>query len=265
MNIKSSDLVLEIGSGDKPCPRADVLLDKFPRRALAIDRPMVIADAEVLPFADKSFGYIIASHVLEHAENPAKFLDELSRVGKRGYIETPSLERERVFDWLFHRWYVYQKDKALVLVKKTKKSKKFFAGMNDEKRKELFCLDGKKLLNPKFEWQGKINYKIIYEEPDAFLENLDKILISWQKSIPKDKPANLIHSNILRLKNNLFQFKWGFKNFVDSCKREKKVDLFSLLVCPACKGKLISKKEELVCLPCIRRFYFYKGNVPILL
>lgn len=29
MNIKPSDLVLEIGSGDKPYPRADVLLDRF--------------------------------------------------------------------------------------------------------------------------------------------------------------------------------------------------------------------------------------------
>lgn len=30
MNIKLNDLVLEVGSGDKPYPRADVLLDKLP-------------------------------------------------------------------------------------------------------------------------------------------------------------------------------------------------------------------------------------------
>ncbi len=148
MNINPDDLVLEVGSGDKPYSRSDVLLDKFPddsseremEKDIVIDRPFVIGDIEFLPFADKSFNYIIASHVLEHAKNPERFLDELCRVGKRGYIETPLPLRERIFDWSFHRWYVYGKNRELVLVKKTKKSRSFFAGMTISRRKDLYYL-----------------------------------------------------------------------------------------------------------------------------
>lgn len=31
LDIKPGELVLEVGSGDKPHPRSDVLLDKFPQ------------------------------------------------------------------------------------------------------------------------------------------------------------------------------------------------------------------------------------------
>jgi ubiquinone/menaquinone biosynthesis C-methylase UbiE len=52
-----------------------------------------------LPFKDKEFDYIIASHVVEHVEDISYFLNELSRVGKRGYIEVPTrLEDNLVFE-----------------------------------------------------------------------------------------------------------------------------------------------------------------------
>lgn len=286
MKIKPDDLVLEIGSGDKPYPRTDVLLDRLPEdssereagRRLVIDRPMVIADGQALPFANKSFDYIIASHVLEHAENPAKFLSELSRVGKRGYIETPLPERERVFDWLFHRWYVYQNDKALVLVKKTKKSKKFFAGMSKDKRKNLYFLEGKKLKNLYFEWKGKIKCKIFPSEPAGFLENLDKELVKFQKIGSLDelrrKSTQDLKSKLLLipgvapaskwLKDNLFKIKFEVQRQLQARER-KQVDLFSLIVCPACKSKLILKKGKFICSNCRRNFSLYQENVPVLL
>lgn len=117
MNIGLDELVLEVGSGDLPYYRSDVLLNKYPDDPsqrlgdLVIDRPFVVGSAEALPFADKSFDYIIASQVLEHSLHPDKFFNELSRVGKRGYIETPSALRERLNDWPFHRWYIYKKGK----------------------------------------------------------------------------------------------------------------------------------------------------------
>jgi ubiquinone/menaquinone biosynthesis C-methylase UbiE len=52
-----------------------------------------------LPFKDNEFDYIIASHVVEHVEDISYFLNELSRVGKRGYIEVPTrLEDNLVFE-----------------------------------------------------------------------------------------------------------------------------------------------------------------------
>lgn len=264
MNIKPSDLVLEVGSGDKPYPRADILLDKLLEdssqrdggKSLLIDRPLVIGDVEALPFADKTFDYIIASHVLEHVQNPAKFLDELSRVGKRGYIETPLPERERFFDWPIHRWYVCREGKKLILVKKTKKSKKL---------KELYHFEEKDLPNLSFEWQGRIDYQIIPLEPTSFLKNLDRKLVALGKSGPCLKSVNPSIVKIQWLKNKLFPFKWKIKRMIESWERQNRADLFSLIVCPRCKGKLGKTEKVLTCLGCHKVYNLHRGKIPFLL
>jgi SAM-dependent methyltransferase len=285
MKIRPNDLVLEVGSGDRPYPRSDVLLDKLPkdssereaRRKLVIDRPIVIAEVEALPFPNKSFDYIIASHVLEHSQNPARFLDELSRVGKRGYIETPLPLRERVFAWPFHRWYVYQEGKRLVLIKKTGKNKQFFAGMKADKRRELYYLEGKKLLNLKFEWQVKINSKIYQSEPKKFLVNLDKTLVGflrkketepryWQQKL---KSRLLLIDGVAPaskwLKNSLFQVKFSLQRKLQARERGKDINLFSLIVCPVCKEKLQKQKMKLVCFSCGRKYDLFRGRIPNLI
>ena len=102
--------VLEVGGGDSPSPRADVLVDfalepreRWGGRIERDDRPLVLARGEALPFRDKSFDYVIAFHVLEHSEHPEVFLSELQRVAAAGYIETPSFWSERVLPLAVHR------------------------------------------------------------------------------------------------------------------------------------------------------------------
>ena len=52
-----------------------------------------------MPFKDNEFDFIIASHVAEHVEDISFFFNELSRVGKKGYIEVPTrLEDNLVFE-----------------------------------------------------------------------------------------------------------------------------------------------------------------------
>lgn len=283
MQIRASDLVLEVGSGDKPYPRADVLLDKLPEdssereagRGLVIDRPLVIADIEVLPFTDKTFDYIIASHVLEHAHNPAKFLDEISRVGKRGYIGTPTSLSERVYDWSFHRWYVNLEGTTLILIRKTEKSKKFLGG----KRADFYYLGGTKLLNWHYQWEGKIRYKIFNKEPDGFLESLDQKLIKFKKESTikelRKRSTQGLKSGLLSvaglapltkwLKDSAFKVKFGFERRLEARKRRKDIDIFSLIVCPACKRRLVLRKKKLGCHACGRQFSFYRKKIPILL
>lgn len=227
MNIQQQDFVLEVGSGDDPYPRSDILLDKAlddssereAGRDLVAYKPLVIGEVEALPFVDGSFDYIIASHVLEHSRDPARFLSELSRVGRRGYIETPLPLRERVFNWPFHRWYVFQKDKKVVLVKKTCESKKFFSGMAADLRKELYHLERRKLLDMKFEWEGDIQYQILESEPKEFLQELDRKLavllkerkrdpfywVQWFKS--KLLRISAVGNAALKVKNLLFLVK----------------------------------------------------------
>lgn len=106
--VSRNGLVLDVGSGGKPYPRSDILLDRLTGAehrqgsAMLIDRLAVFGDACKMPFKDKSFDFIVASHILEHMADPAKFLDELQRVGKAGYIETPNFIYERLKPFPIH-------------------------------------------------------------------------------------------------------------------------------------------------------------------
>lgn len=61
----------------------------------------VQANAENLPFEDKSFDTVIAGDMLEHVNNPIRVIEELNRVGKNVYMTVPNEweweERQRPF------------------------------------------------------------------------------------------------------------------------------------------------------------------------
>lgn len=126
LHIKRGDKVLEIGPGDNPTVRADVLADKYldydKHRCGAMriypHQRFVNAAGEALPFSDKEFDYVICSQVLEHSDDPSRFLREIVRVGKAGYIETPSLLGELLFPKQSHRYVVLSIDDKLVLYDK---------------------------------------------------------------------------------------------------------------------------------------------------
>jgi len=128
LKIKRGDQVLDVGSGHNPHPFATVITDKFISdnyhrsnniKVLKKQR-FVEADGEKLPFEDKEFDYVICCHVVEHVENPAKFLDELGRVGKMGYLECPSLLGEFLIPKASHKWVVLEINNKLVVVDKTR-------------------------------------------------------------------------------------------------------------------------------------------------
>ena len=124
--LSPTDLVLDVGSGQNPNLRADVLCDRFVLDAseranggaLVVDRPLVVADAEELPFRDGAFDFVVCSHLLEHVRDPARLLNELQRVARRGYIETPSSVHERLYGNPFHKWLVDLSGGALRLAPK---------------------------------------------------------------------------------------------------------------------------------------------------
>lgn len=126
IEIKDDWLVLDIGSGHNPHPRANILADRYLEenidrsgKPIRVDeKRLFIADAQCLPFKSKVFDYIIASHIVEHVENPEEFCRELMRIGKRGYIETPSKIGELLLTEPFHKWYVYAKGSVLVFERK---------------------------------------------------------------------------------------------------------------------------------------------------
>ncbi len=109
-SIEPTDRVLEIGPGGTPHPRSDVLLEKIfedPGEAKAQrgHMPELNTDKEVVfymggrfPFKDKEFDYVICSHVLEHVEDVDRFLSEIMRVGKKGYVEYPTIYYDYIYN-----------------------------------------------------------------------------------------------------------------------------------------------------------------------
>ena len=127
--VADAALVLDVGSGDKPHWRADVLLDRYVgdehggqrsgASAARVDRPLFDADAADMPFADKVFDFVICSHVLEHVEQPDWVISELTRVAKAGYIEVPSAASAKIVDFPSHLWWVTLEDGVLLFTAKT--------------------------------------------------------------------------------------------------------------------------------------------------
>ncbi|TDE15270.1 class I SAM-dependent methyltransferase [Dyadobacter psychrotolerans] len=128
LSIKRNYKVLEVGPGNYPHPRSNVLVEKFldinyhrsgDVRVLKNQR-LIAAEGEDLPFSDNSFDYTICSHVLEHVEDPVRFISEQTRVSPRGYIETPSIIGEYLMPKESHKWVLLEIDDKIVMYEKSK-------------------------------------------------------------------------------------------------------------------------------------------------
>jgi SAM-dependent methyltransferase len=116
-NIKPGEQVLDIGSGGYPFPYATHLADRYEGETTHRAEPLVKTglpfqrcNVEKLPYADKEFDFVYCSHVLEHVKDPAQACEELMRIGKRGYIETPTRMSDVMLNFIclkdHHRWHI---------------------------------------------------------------------------------------------------------------------------------------------------------------
>ncbi|QQS26909.1 class I SAM-dependent methyltransferase [bacterium] len=112
-SIKDGDKVLEIGPGGNPFNRSDIYLElKLSEKELAAQRgyaqkpilngKVVYYDGKKFPFKDNEFDYVICSHVIEHVPDVKKFLSEMFRVSKSGYIEYPTIYYEYLYNFDVH-------------------------------------------------------------------------------------------------------------------------------------------------------------------
>ena len=89
--LPSDAKVLEIGPGFVPFPRATMFVDYRKLPSIPADKIVSVdMNCEKLPFEDKSFDFIYCRHVIEDMYNPLLLIKEMERVGKEGYIESPS-------------------------------------------------------------------------------------------------------------------------------------------------------------------------------
>lgn len=119
-HLKDTDVVIDIGSGNYPIPRADILVDFFPDENIhrsgniIEDKPLVICSIERLPFREKSIDFAISSHVFEHINKSAKAASELMVIAKAGYIETPAYGKDIIVgSGYLHKWQVVEFEGAL--------------------------------------------------------------------------------------------------------------------------------------------------------
>lgn len=251
--VNKNSIVLDVGSGGNPHPRSDVLLDRVlgaehrSGTPMVIDRLTVLGDANKLPFKDKSFDFIIASHILEHMENPEIFISELMRVGKAGYIETPNFICERLTPCLAHCLEIANIDGVLHINKKNNSIPDLFFFktnfLNSNSRwKSLFYKDPF-LFHTRYFWTNEIKYKIFNPHTKT----------NWINSIYNNSETSEISTkssssglNWRSLGSFIFEF---FEKKMRS-KRMQKFDIYKILVCPECKGDLEKSKESLSCINC---------------
>lgn len=251
LEIKWGDLVIDIGSGDAPNPRADVVCDFIEENTersdiLKIDRPFVWANIENLPFKDKVFDYSIVSHVLEHIEKPESALLEIQRISKAGYIETPNAFYEYAISYICHvsRCTVIN-NKLIVFMKKQWDEtvpKEYFDIHHDMNKcwRDLHKLNALALLTM-YKWKDKIDYAIYgnkaFVKPKKIMEECE---FSDERSFLRKFIIKLVYLIL---------------------KPRKKINLLNLLACPKCKGDL-EIKNDLIGVKCPRcniAFKRYRG------
>lgn len=183
--IGPSDKVLDIGSGNIPFQLATHLADLSPEddhygRAGAPfkhvqGKPVHTCNIEDMrEFADKEFDFVYCSHVLEHVKNPERACRELMRIGRRGYIETPTRGKDL---WLNtakvsnHLWAVEYLHQKLIFTEYTPEEAEGFQcdllmkmhlAPQSKREKALTALIYLKadLVNTMFVWENSFEYEV---------------------------------------------------------------------------------------------------------
>ena len=111
--------ILDIGCGYNASKFAKVICDVQDLSNHYKDKKFIRLTEKKLPFKDKEFDFVVASHVMEHVEDIDFFIKELERVSKKGYIELPTmLEDNLVFenkkDHLWHMDFDDVENKLLI-------------------------------------------------------------------------------------------------------------------------------------------------------
>lgn len=250
--VDKEALVLEVGSGGSPYFRSNVLCDAYEDTQerfftpLIKDRPTVIAFAEALPFKDDSFDFVIASHVLEHSDDPEAFLNELQRVAKAGYIEVPDAFMERLTHYGFHRLEISEKDGSLIIRKKRDY-------MQDPEVVSLFTNKAKAIFPywaSKFPFHFHVRY---YWNRDAggirYVITNSEEKIEWQvPDYPEDMTVNT--SIVSRIKGFVLLI---FRKTCSQNIRNKQIGLTKYLQCANCESadlKEDEKSKEISCKSC---------------
>ncbi|MEX2031849.1 MAG: methyltransferase domain-containing protein [Dehalococcoidia bacterium] len=240
-------LVLDVGGGQSPHPRADVTLDKYlvdnferPGEAdVDLSKPLVVADGQRIPFADGTFAYSVALHVLEHATDPAAFAAELSRVSPAGFVQVPTRESELTFGWPYHAWYIDRQDDCLVFSQRDERRAPFGDLFHSSYARDtllrLWWAAHRSRWHHSIEWTGRLQVRV-------------------EGQGEADRSARLdVERTVATLESLAAR----------GALKELPPVLRQALRCPLCRSKLVDEPGFLRCSACGNRFPLV-GGVPVL-
>lgn len=263
--VPKDALVLEVGAGGNPYPRANVMLDAMEstiernEQTLIKDRPLVLGLCEELPFKDKSFDFIIASHVLEHTADPEKFLNELIRVGKAGYIETPEGWFEKMCAFTYHRLEVSANMEKLFIRKKPSWKPDEIATLWDVKLAKSKPLFDFLRINPdlnhlRFYWKNNIDYEVVNPETNA----------EWPYPVEATVNSQARMSSNVSFMQSVREWYLSARRVLFSQnKRNANINIFELIRCPSCHSEQIGipppASQALSCPQCNTTYEISQG------
>ena len=172
--------VLDIGCGYRANENASVVADVQDFSDFYKNKNFIKIEEKRLPFKNKEFDFVIASHVIEHVDDFEFFIKELERISNKGYIELPSrLADNLVFEnkndhiW----WFCYDDlENQIIASKRNQLVDPFItvsmAKILEQKFRESLVLE--------LAWEDKIEYKI-----DNKIRHEDFNTISFFKIVKK--------------------------------------------------------------------------------
>ena len=192
--LKDKTKILEVGPGEK---------NKFALATHSCGAETCDFSVDPLPYKDKEFDFVYCRHVVEDLYNPFLLMQEMTRVGKAGYIEAPSplVEMTRGIDgneevppcpWRghhHHRYFVWNDGEVLNFL--TKYVVVEYAQTEDDEMEKVLKKDPG-VWNTYYLWKDKIKYKHFQHHLDA--------------SITEGKYGDLIKKGIEQGINNSYQF-----------------------------------------------------------
>ena len=163
--------ILDIGCGYTAHSNASVICDVQDLSHFYKDKKFIRLKEKTLPFKNKEFDFVIASHVMEHVDDVDYFIEELERVSVKGYIELPTiLEDNLVFEnKKDHLWHMEFDDNEneLIISKKIQFLEPMVTVSSIKKLSKYF----RQSLILELYWENSIEFKKIEKN----LENYEEI------------------------------------------------------------------------------------------
>ncbi len=200
-------LIVEIGPGRQPFSLATEFVD-WQNSSILANQTVHCLDInkDPLPYANKSVDFIYCRHTLEDIYNPLWLCQEMSRIAKSGYIETPAPIAEccRGVDassppwrgYHHHRYLVWNDGNILIFLPKYPIIE--YLNFGEEEENMIRILNGGMLYwNTYFFWNDQIEYKLLQHDQDF------RISFQYQEIITKALQKSAENSLQIALKYGL--------------------------------------------------------------